>query len=152
MYGTHLLKTRVTVKFGGELVYGQWINCSNPLKIQITGFSTFSGKDSSGKSMCPHGYSEDELDYPIEEIWIIKKDRDRGRPYCKVIANIKPNQDLVVYNFEDTDVQPNDFYYIALNQKGQNLKTRFASINPNAPGNEYMTFIGPVFIDTVESD
>jgi len=149
MYGTQLLKNRVNVRYDGQMANGNWINCSSPLKIQITAQSTFPGEDCSGRSMKPHGYSEGELDYPIQDIWLIKKDSDRGRPWCKVINHTTPNENTVVVNFEDNDVQPNDFYYVAIRQKGENLKRLGAKINPDAPGDEYMTFIGPVFIDNV---
>jgi hypothetical protein len=140
IYGSQLLKIRANVRFDGQMAYGRWINCSSPLNITITVQSTFSGLDSSGKNMCPHGYSSIELDHPIQDIWLIKKDRDKGRPWCKVINHLSPNSELVVVNFTDYDVQPNDFYYVALRQKGEELK----------PGqNEYMTYLGPVFINNV---
>jgi len=150
MYGTQLLKNRVNVRYDGQMTNGNWINCSSPLKIQITAQSTFPGEDCSGRSMKPHGYSDEELDYPIQDIWLIKKDSDRGRPWCKIIGHATPNEDVVVVNFEDDDVQPNDFYYVAIRQKGQNLKRPLSKINDGAPGDEYMSFIGPVFIDNVE--
>jgi len=141
MYGTQLLKIRANVRFDGQLAYGRWINCSSPLKIQITACSAFPGVDNSGRAMCPYGYSSDELNYPIQDIWLIKKDNEKGRPWCKVIGHATPNEDKVVVTFEDSDVQPNDFYWVAIRQKGQELQ----------PGqNEYMTFIGPVFIDQVK--
>ena len=90
--------------------------------------------------MCPHGYSSDELDYPIQDIWLIKKDMDRGRPWCKVINHISPNKNLAVVTFTDNDVQPNDFYYVAIRQKGQEL---------THGENEYMAYIGPMFIQNV---
>ena len=53
---------------------------------------------------------------------------------CLITGN--PNN----YYWQINDVQPNDFYYVAIRQKGQEL----------VPGhNEYMAFIGPVFIDNV---
>jgi hypothetical protein len=55
------------------MALGQWINCSNTTNITITAMSTFSGNDTSGKNMKPHGYSNVELDYPISDIWLIKK-------------------------------------------------------------------------------
>ena len=142
MYATQLLKIRANVRFDGQMALGRWINCSSPLKITITAQSTFPGLDRSGKSMRPHAYSANELDYPIQDIWLIKKDRERGRPWCKVIGHATPNNNTVVVNFKDYDVQPNDFYWVAIRQKGQELE----------PGqNEYMAFIGPVFIDNVIS-
>jgi len=97
--------------------------------------------------MHPHGYSPDELDYPISDIWIIKKDNERGRPWCKVINHTQPNTNLAVVNFEDPDVQPNDFYYVAIRQKGQLLEKNY-NINDVAR-DEYMAFLGPVYINTV---
>ena len=139
-YASQLLKIRGNVRFDGQLAYGQWINCSSPLEIQITAQSTFSGDDSSGKSMCPHGYVDEELDYPISDIWLIKKDTSKGRPWCKVIGHILPDEDVCVVSFTDADVQPNDFYWVAIRQQGEAL----------SPGNnEYMAFLGPVFINNV---
>jgi hypothetical protein len=139
-YASQLLKIRANIRFDGQMALGQWINCSSPLNITITAQSTFPGYDSSGKNMKPHSYLEDQLDYPIQDIWLIKKDNDKGRPWCKVINHTSPNTNTVVVNFQDFDVQPNDFYWVAIRQKGEELK----------PGqNEYMAFIGPVFIDNV---
>ena len=140
IFGTQLLKIRANVRFNGQMALGKWINCSSPLKINIIAMSTFPGLDSSGRSMCPHNYSIEELDHPIQDVWLLKKDRSRGRPWCKVVNHTTPNNNIVVVNFEDADVQPNDFYYIAIRQKGQELK---------AGENEYMAFIGPVFIENV---
>jgi hypothetical protein len=140
MYGTQLLKIRANVRLDGQLANGRWINCSSPLKIQITACSTFPGLDSSGRNMKPYGYLFNKLDYPIQDIWLIKKDSLKGQPWCKVIGHATPNDNSVVVTFEDPNVQPNDFYWVAIRQKGQELK----------PGqNEYMAFIGPVFIDNV---
>jgi hypothetical protein len=92
--------------------------------------------------MRPHAYLAGELYHPIQDIWLIKKDRDRGRPWCKVINHATLNNNIVVVNFQDYDVQPNDFYWVAIRQKGQELE----------PGqNEYIAFIGPVFINNVVS-
>jgi len=140
-YPVQLLKIRANVRFDGQFAYGRWIDCSSPLNIQVTANSTFPGLDGSGKRMWPHGYSPDELDYPISDIWIIKKDRDRGQPWCKVIDHSMPNTSLAVVEFEDFDVQPNDFYWVAIRQKGQPLLS--------SRSDEYMAFIGPVFIDNV---
>ena len=81
------------------------------------------------------------MNYSIRDIWIVKKDRDKGRPWCKVINHTTPNTNTVVVNFQDYDVQPNDFYWVAIRQKGQELKPE---------ENEYMAFIGPIFIDNVD--
>ncbi|MCX6667947.1 MAG: DUF3604 domain-containing protein [Euryarchaeota archaeon] len=144
IYGTQLLKIRANVRVDGQMALGQWINCTcndtNPLKIRISAMSTFPGLDHGDKNMRPYKYSCGELDHPIQDIWLLKKDRDRGRPYCKIIGHAEPNEDMAVVTFEDYDVQPNDFYYVAIRQKGQELR----------PGqNEYMAFIGPVFIKNV---
>ncbi|MCK4365517.1 MAG: hypothetical protein KAW45_05675, partial [Thermoplasmatales archaeon] len=161
MYGTQLLKIRANARFDGQMALGRWINCSSPLNITITAMSTFPGLDISGKSMCPHSYSPDELDYPIQDIWLIKKDRDKGKPWCKVINHSTPNDNIGVANFQDFDVQPNDFYWIAIRQKGELLKTNLTSkiikLLPDfikkrlgiEDTYSYMAFIGPVFIDNV---
>ena len=141
IYATQQLKIRANVRFDDQMNLGGWINCTGPLNITVTAMSTFPGLDNAGKSMCPDSYSEDELDYPIQDIWIVKKDRDQGQPWCKVIKHITPDEDMVVLNFQDYDVQPNDFYYVAIRQKGQDL------VNGH---DEYMTYIGPVFINNVE--
>jgi hypothetical protein len=139
-YALQLLKIRANVKVDGKIVYGGWINCSSPLNITVTARSTFSGIDSSGKNMCPHGFNEDELNYPINEIWIVKKDNMKGRPWCKVVEHFISNEDITVVHFSDSEVQPNDFYWIAIKQYGEML----------VPGkNEYMAFLGPFFIDNV---
>ena len=144
IYGTQLLKIRANVRVDGQMALGQWINCTSnatdPLKIRVSAMSTFPGEDTGNKNMCPHGYLSEELDYPIQDIWLIKKDRERGRPWCKVIGHAEPNKNLAIVTFEDADVQPNDFYYIAIRQKGQELR---------AGENEYMAFIGPIFIENV---
>jgi len=140
IYGSQLLKIRANVRFNEQMVLGQWINCSSPVKIQITAFSTFPEYDRSNRSMNPNSYSQDELDYPIQDIWLLKKDRDQGRPWCKIIGHATPNEHLAIVTFNDTDVQPNDFYWVAIRQKGQEL----------LPGqNEYMAFIGPIFINNI---
>ncbi|HHH79709.1 MAG TPA: DUF3604 domain-containing protein [Thermoplasmatales archaeon] len=141
-YASQLLKIRANVRFDDQMALGQWINCSSPLRIRITAHSTFPGEDCSGKTMCPHGYLDTELAYPIQDIWLLKKDRIRGKPWCKVIGHVTPNKNLVVVNFEDPDVQPNDFYYVAIRQKGQLL-------DPDRGIDEYMAFLGPVFINQV---
>ena len=140
-YALQLLKIRANAQFDGQMAYGRWINCSSPLEIRVTACSTFSGDDHSGKSMYPHGYSPDELDYPINDIWLVKKDRERGRPWCKVIGHATPNIDTAVVFFEDADVQPNDFYWVVIKQEGEML---------SPDNNEYMAFLGPVFIDKVD--
>ena len=140
-YALQLLKIRASVSFDGQLAYGRWINCSSPLKINITAHSTFPGFDRSGKRMWPHGYSPDELDYPITDIWLVKKDREKGRPWCKVINHTTPEKNMAVVLFEDADVQPNDFYWVAIRQKGQLIES--------GQYDEYMAFIGPVFINNV---
>lgn len=80
MYATQLLKIRANVRFDEQMIYGRWINCNPPLNITITARSTFPGYNASGKSMFPHSNAEDELNYPIQDIRLIKKDRDKRRP------------------------------------------------------------------------
>ena len=70
----------------------------------------------------PQNCSIEELDHPIQDIWIIKKDREKERPWCKVIKHVTPNTNTAVVNFQDFDVQPNDFYWVAIRQKGEELK------------------------------
>lgn len=140
-YASQLLKIRANVRLDENFCSGRWINCSSPLQIRISAHSTFPGLDSSGKRMWPHGYSPDELNYPITDIWLVKKDSERGRPWCKVINHTKPDSNMAVVLFEDTDVQPNDFYWVAIRQNGQALK-------PD-DGDSYLSYIGPFFINKV---
>ncbi len=145
-YGTQLLKIRAHVLFDGQCVLGQWIDCSSPLNITVTALSTFKGNDVSGKSMAPHAYSSDELDYPIEDIWVIKKDSLKGQPWCEVIAHEQPQSHLAVLNVKDNTVQANDFYYIVIRQKGQYLLDEDSSGRTN----DYLAFLGPIFINEVK--
>jgi hypothetical protein len=145
MYGLEILKLRANVRFNGQMALGQWINCSAPLHIQVTAFSTFPGLDSSGRSMCPNGYNESELSYPIQDIMLVKKDTSRGQPWCKVIGTAHVNSSLAVEQFQDPDVHPNDFYYVVIRQQGEHLPTD----DPLSGNDEYLAFLGPVFIDTV---
>ncbi|KYK32983.1 MAG: hypothetical protein AYK22_06685 [Thermoplasmatales archaeon SG8-52-3] len=140
-YSSQLLKIRANVRLDGQLSYGRWINCSSPLKIRLSAHSTFPGNDTSGKRMWPHGYSPNELDYPITDIWLVKKDSDRGQPWCKVINHTQPNSNMVIENFEDSNVKPNDFYWVAIKQKGQKLMPE--------NGDEFISYVGPFFIDSV---
>lgn len=48
---------------------------------------------------------------------------------------------MAAVNFEELDVQPNDFYFVSIKQKGKELQS---------VQNEYMAFIGPVFIKSVK--
>ena len=141
-YGTQLLKIRANVRFDEQMALGRWIDCSSPLKINISVMSTFQGNDGSGKSMCPYVYPDNALDNPISDVWIIKKDKDRGRPWCKIIKHWQLDDDIVTLSFEDSDVQPNDFYYIAIRQKGAELRSG---------ENNYTAFLGPVFINNVKN-
>lgn len=141
MYGTQLLKIRANLRVDGQMALGNWINCSSPAKIKISAMSTFNGNDNSGKNMCPNGYLPEELDYPIEDIWLIKKDTEAGKPWCKVISHWQPKEDFIVVEYDDYYVQPNDFYYVAIRQKGQELRT---------DENEFMSFIGPIFVNKVD--
>ena len=147
-YGTQLLKIRANARFDDQLAYGQWIDCTSPLQINVTALATFNGTDSTGKRMYPHAYSPDELDYPIEEVWIIKKDTDKGKPWCKIIAHEQPNSDLAIIEVEDHTVQANDFYYIVIKQKGQYLEN---GLDSDQNRDEYLAFLGPVFIRSVHS-
>jgi histidinol phosphatase-like PHP family hydrolase len=140
IYGSQLLKIRANVRFDDQMALGQWINCSSPLTINISAMSTFSGNDSNKKNMCPRNYSPSELDYPISDIWLVKKDTEQGRPWCKIINHVQPDSNIAFVTFTDPDVKPNDFYYIAIRQKGEELL-------PNQ--NEYTAFLGPVFINQV---
>ncbi|RLF56734.1 MAG: hypothetical protein DRN27_09105 [Thermoplasmata archaeon] len=142
VYGTQLLKIRVNVRFDGQMALGQWIRCKKPLTITVSAQSTFPGIDRGGKNMKPDGYSKDELDYPISDIWVVKKDRGKGRPWCKIIRHVKPNKNMVIVSFEDDDVKPDDFYFVAVRQKGELLRESDGQ-------DEYMAYIGPVFIDKV---
>ena len=165
MYAIQQLKIRANVRFDGKIAIGRWINCTNPLKIQITACSTFPGKDCSGKSMCPYFYSKEMLDFPISDIWIIKKDNETGKPWCKIINHTRPNSNYASVIFEDPDVQPNDFYYIAIRQKGDLLIPKIIQIiekimpniskkmiNHRGQKDEYMAFIGPFFINNVKDN
>jgi len=148
IYGLQTLKIRANVRFDGQMALGRWINCTAPLKIQITAQSAFLGLDSGGRAMCPNGYNPSELSYPIQDIWLIKKDTARGQPWCKVIGAVHPNTSLAVVEFQDSDVHPNDFYYVVIRQKGEHLGGT-DTIPTNETNNEYMAFLGPVFIDNV---
>ncbi|HDM66831.1 MAG TPA: DUF3604 domain-containing protein [Thermoplasmatales archaeon] len=139
MYGVQALKIRANIRFNNEMVIGRWINTTKQLHIRVTAYATFPGLDSSGRSMCPHGYPDDQLDNIIENIWVIKKDRTRGAPWCKIVAHTNPNSKLGVLEFNDWDVHPNDFYYIVIQQNGAKLGDR---------DSKYMAFLGPVFIDS----
>ena len=145
-YGTQLLKIRAHVTFDGQSILGQWINCTSPLSIQVTAMSTFNGTDASGKQMAPHAYSPSELDYPIEDIWIVKKDTEKGKPWCKIIAHDSPQSSLALMTFDDVSVQANDFYYVVIRQKGQDL---IDGPDSSDGTNDYLAFLGPVFINDV---
>lgn len=147
-YGSQLLKIRANVRFDDQMALGRWINCTAPLDIRITAMSTFNGTDHGGKSMCPHAYSSDELDYPIEDIWVIKKDTSKGSPWCKVIGHYSSNESLAIAHFSDEDVKPNDFYFVVIKQKGQYLEN---GNDPTQIRDEYLSFLGPVFINSVDT-
>lgn len=148
IYGLQTLKIRANVRFDGQMALGRWINCSSPLTVTISAYATFPGLDSSSRSMCPYGYDPTELGYPIQDIWLIKKDTERGQPWCKVIGHVSPNASLSVVEFQDPDVQPNDFYYVAIRQHGQQMDASNEQIDDTR--DEYMAFLGPVFIDQVQ--
>ncbi len=132
-YASQLLKIRANARFDGQLAYGRRINCTAPLDIRVTARSTFQGNDSSGKTMCPHGFTPEELDRPITDIWVVKKNRERGRPWCRVVEHVTPDSDVCTVTVEDPDVQDNDFYWVAVRQGGTD--------------GGYMAYLGPVFID-----
>jgi hypothetical protein len=140
-YALQLMKIRANVRFDGKIAYGKWIDCSAPLEIKVTACSSFSGNDHSGKSMCPHGYPPDELDYIITEIWLVKKDSNKGRPWCEVIGHATLDQNITVVTFKDPNVKPNDFYWLAIKQERE-------IFSPEQ--NEFMAFLGPVFINKVK--
>ena len=75
-------------------------------------------------------------------MWLIKKDTDRGRPWCRIINHTTPNENMNVVFFEDQNVQPNDFYWVAIRQKGQQIE--------GGEYDEFMAFIGPFFINNVQ--
>jgi hypothetical protein len=138
-YALQLLKQRVNVRINGYMSYGQWINCSSPLEIRITAQSTFPGLDFSGKNMKPHGFDND-LDYQISDIWLIKKDNEKGRPWCKIINHTNPNNKSCVIIFTDSNIQTGDFYWIAIKQKNR---------GGNSDKNDFMSYIGPFFINVI---
>jgi hypothetical protein len=138
-YALQLMKLRANVRLNGNIAYGKWINCTNPIEIKITTKSTFPGIDSSGKNMKPHGY-ENNLDFRISDIWLIKKDNERGQPWCKIINHTKPNSNISVITFKDKKIQTGDFYWIAIQQK---------NVEINTDENYYITFLGPFFINLI---
>ena len=145
MYGLQALKLRANVRFNGQMALGRWINCTAPLSIQVTALSTFPGLDSSGRTMCPNGYNESQLSFPIQDIMLVKKDTSRGQPWCKVIGTAHVNSSLAVVQFQDPEVHSNDFYFIVIRQRGEHLPVD----EPLGGNDEYLAFLGPVFIDTV---
>ena len=151
IYGTQLLKIRANVRFNGKMALGQWITCDSPLKIDISAMSAFDGLDSSGRDMRPYEYpSDDPLNYPIKEIFIVKKDTTAGQPWCKVIKswefNKNEDKDMAVLSFTDENVQPNDFYYIIVKQEAAML---YPGDDDYEAQNEYIAILGPVFIKNV---
>jgi hypothetical protein len=107
--------------------------------------------------MKPFDYSKDELDYPIQDIWLIKKDREKGMPWCKVINHSSPNSDTAVVFFEDDNVRANDFYWVAVRQKGEFLIAKYLPKFMlrklgyfDQTRDEYMAYLGPVFIENIE--
>ena len=140
MNGSQLLKISANVRFDDQMALGRWIDCDMPLTINISAMSTFQGDDHSGKTMCSHLYPTDELEYPICSIWIIKKDKYRGMPWCKIIEHVQPQNHTAVFSFEYWDVRLHDFYYIVINQKEYELTDGQVTCS---------AFLGPVFIDNV---
>jgi hypothetical protein len=145
IYADQCLKIRANVRFNNQMALGRWINCTSPLEIRVSVYSTFPGNDSAGQSMCPNGYEAGKLQYPVQDIWLVKKDTARGQPWCKVIGHVSPNSSLATVTFTDDTVQPNDFYYVAIRQQGENLTDSMSGTHG------YMAFLGPVFIDSVQS-
>ena len=145
MYGLQTLKIRANVRFNGQMALGRWINSTHNLTIQVSALSTFPSLDSSGREMCPNGYNASDLSYSIQDIWIVKKDTVRGQPYCSVIDHVHPNSSLAVITFTDPSVHPNDFYYVVIRQRGEHLPMG----DPQIGNDEYLAFLGPVFIDNV---
>ena len=141
VYAIHTLKIRANVRFDGQMALGKWISCTDPLNIRISAMSPFHGEDCGGKTMCPYSYSTDELNKTIQDIWLLKKDSDRGKPWIKIIGHVNPDKNMVVVEFEDSEVKENDFYFVAIRYKGQEL---------TSGQDEYMAYLGPVFIDNVE--
>lgn len=142
-YAVQTLKIRANVRLNGQMALGHWINCTSPLQIQVNALSTFPGIDNGGQSMCPHFYNASRLQYPIQDIWLVKKDTAKGQPWCRVIGHVQPNASLACVTFSDASVQPNDFYYVAIRQQGENLTDHLNGTHG------YMAFIGPVFINAV---
>ncbi len=163
IYALQQLKIRANVRFDNKIKYGRWINCTTPLEINITACSTFPILDNNKKSMCPHGYSSSELNHYIKDIWIIKNDQKRGQPWCKIINHSSLNKKIVNVIFKDHNVEPNDFYWIAILQKGDLLIPKsvlyLSKLFPDMFNSwfkekyhrdEYMAFIGPIFIKNVK--
>lgn len=149
MYGSQLLKIRANTRFDGQFAIRRWINCSSPLEINITDQSTFPDLDRCGKNIRPHAYFKQTLNYPISDIWIIKKDTEKDRPWCKIINHTTPNTNTAVVNYAGEEVEVNDFYYIIIKQKGQVLEK---NIFKDFISDSYLTFIDLVFINNVENN
>jgi hypothetical protein len=95
--------------------------------------------------MCPNGYNTSELSHPIQDVMLVKKDASRGQPWCKIIGTAHVNSSLAVVQFQDSDVHPNDFYFVVIRQHGEHLPVD----EPLGGNDEYLAFLGPVFIETV---
>jgi hypothetical protein len=143
IYGVQSLKIRANVRFDGQMALGHWINCTSPLEVRVSAASTFPGNDSAGQNMCPYDYDPNQLQYPIQDIWLVKKDTLRGQPWCKIVGHESPNASLAITTFTDYDVQPNDFYYVVIRQQGENLT------DPANGTRGFLAFVGPVFINAV---
>ena len=76
---------------------------------------------------------------------MIKKDSSRGQPWCEVVAHEQPQSHLAILNYNDEEVQPNDFYFVVIRQKGQYLLDE----NSSGKTNDYLAFLGPIFINEV---
>jgi len=143
MYGSQLLKIRANVKVNDQMAYGKWLDVEGPAKIQISAMSTFNGKDSSGKNQNAFGYDNNSLENNISDIWIVKKDTSRQRPWCKIVAHYQPDSHYAFVEFEDFDVQPKDFYYVLIHQKGEARECAGETVD------DYLAYLGPIFINSV---
>jgi hypothetical protein len=139
-YASQLFKIRANICVNDKHEISQWINSTNPLKIRVSALAINTAIDNTGKSNYPYGYESTNKNWTISDIWVIKKDTNRGQPWCKVIGHTTPNSILAVETFYDDSVQSNDFYWVAIRQ--------LEDTNSNEK-EEYMTYLGPIFINQV---
>lgn len=141
-YGVESLKIRVNVRAEGKIAIGRWINVTDgKLDMLITANATFNGNDSSGKTMLPYG-DGDDIRGNITNIWVVKKDKEKGFPYCRVVAHASPMKPLCALKFEDSDVKANDFYYVVVEEKWNYIGT----------SDRYRAYIGGFFIYNVGNE